>query len=80
MHQIAGQDGQWSKQFHNALTVYEPGSAAEKKLVRKIDMHIVCLALPPTLSIVNLKRHPFYSGPSHMDPVHAFLSRQSEHW
>ncbi|ETW78559.1 major facilitator superfamily [Heterobasidion irregulare TC 32-1] len=41
MHQIVGQDGRWSKQFHNPLTVYEPGSAAEKKLVRKIDMHIV---------------------------------------
>ena len=61
MHQIVGQDGQWIKQFPDALTVYEPGSAAEEKLVRKIDMHIVCLAFPPPRSIVTFKRHAFSS-------------------
>lgn len=60
MHQIWGQDGRGTKQFPNALMVYEPGSAAEKKLVRKIDTHIVCLAFPPLRSIVTLKRHAFF--------------------
>lgn len=42
--QVDKPDQEWREEFGTVMATYQPGSEAEKRLVRKIDMHIVSLA------------------------------------
>lgn len=46
-------DTEWHEVSANLHpNTYQPNSDAEKKLVRKIDMHIVCFTTDPTRNCV----------------------------